>query len=41
MKIFTIGHSTNDIDDFINSLKENNIELLIDVSSYPESRYVP
>lgn len=40
MKIFTIGHSTHTIDDFINLLKESNIELLIDVRSYPGSRYV-
>lgn len=41
MKIFTIGHSTLSIDDFIGLLKENKIEMVVDVRSHPGSRYVP
>ena len=41
MKIFTIGHSTWAIDDFIDILKEYEISLLVDVRSIPGSRYNP
>lgn len=41
MKIFTIGHSTYTIYDFINLLKKNKIKILIDIRTYPGSRYVP
>lgn len=41
MKIFTIGHSTRSIDEFIKLLKENEIKLLADVRSHPGSRHVP
>jgi len=37
--IYTVGHSNIDIKKFINILKQNNIEVLIDVRSVPFSRY--
>jgi uncharacterized protein (DUF488 family) len=39
--IFTIGHSTRSIDDFIALLKAHNIELLADVRTIPRSRRNP
>lgn len=39
MKIYTIGHSTQKTEKFIKILKENKIELLIDVRSSPYSKY--
>jgi uncharacterized protein (DUF488 family) len=39
--IFTIGHSTRAIDDFIALLKAHNIELLADVRTIPRSRRNP
>ncbi|MBI4244927.1 MAG: DUF488 domain-containing protein [Planctomycetes bacterium] len=41
MKIFTIGHSNNDINEFIKLLRRHNIEILADVRSQPYSKYVP
>src|SRR5213082_2953795 len=41
MKIWTIGHSTRSIDDFISLLKENEIKLLADVRSLPGSKRYP
>ena len=38
---YTIGHSTRTIEEFISLLKENRIECLIDVRSYPGSRRYP
>jgi uncharacterized protein (DUF488 family) len=40
-RIWTIGHSTRDIGDFISSLEENGIKLLVDVRSLPGSRRYP
>ena len=37
-RIWTIGHSTRKIDDFIALLKENGIKLLADVRMYPGSK---
>jgi uncharacterized protein (DUF488 family) len=37
MKIYTIGHSTRSIEDFIDILKHYNIELVVDVRMYPGS----
>jgi len=37
--IHTIGHSNTEIKKFINILKQNNIEVLVDVRSIPYSRY--
>lgn len=41
MTIYTIGHSTRELEEFINILKVYKIELLIDVRTVPKSRYVP
>lgn len=41
MTIYTIGHSTHSIDEFIELLKAYGIELLADVRSIPKSRHVP
>ena len=40
-QIWTIGHSTRDIDDFIALLGENGIKLLADVRSWPGSKRYP
>src|SRR6476469_7076032 len=39
--IYTIGHSTRDLDDFIGLLAANEIELVADVRSLPGSRKFP
>lgn len=39
--IWTIGHSYLDMDEFLDLLNTENIELLVDVRSYPASRWVP
>ena len=39
--VWTIGHSTRELDEFIALLKENNIEALVDVRSFPGSRKFP
>lgn len=41
MKLYTIGHSTRSIEDFISILKESGIEVLIDVRAFPVSRRNP
>lgn len=41
MNIFTIGHSTHSLDEFIQMLQSFDIKLLVDVRSYPGSRYLP
>ena len=41
MRIWTIGHSTRTIDDFIWLLKENQIKLLADVRAWPGSKRYP
>jgi len=38
-KIFTIGHSTNTIENFIESLKNYQINTIVDVRSIPYSRF--
>jgi len=40
-RIWTIGHSTRTIDDFISLLEENEIKLLADVRSLPGSKRYP
>lgn len=40
MQIYTIGHSNLTIEAFIELLKKNNIQTLIDVRSSPYSKYV-
>jgi uncharacterized protein (DUF488 family) len=39
--IWTIGHSTRSIEEFIDLLHENQIEMLVDVRQFPGSRRVP
>src|SRR5690348_6729410 len=41
MTIYTIGHSTREIDAFTRLLKQRNIDLLVDIRSYPGSRRCP
>ena len=39
--IWTIGHSTHTLDEFISMLKSFQIELLVDIRSFPGSRRYP
>lgn len=39
--IWTIGHSTRNLDEFISILKSFEIELAVDIRSYPGSRRYP
>lgn len=41
MKIYTIGHSILTLNKFIQILIKNKIRCLVDVRSYPASKYVP
>ena len=41
MTVWTIGHSTRGIDEFISLLKENEIKLLVDVRAFPGSKRYP
>jgi uncharacterized protein (DUF488 family) len=41
LTIWTIGHSTRTIEDFISLLKEHKIESLVDVRHFPGSRRYP
>ena len=41
MRIFTIGHSTRPLDEFVALLRENGIERLADIRRYPGSRRYP
>jgi len=41
MRIWTIGHSTRTIDEFISLLEENGVKLLADVRSWPGSKRYP
>jgi uncharacterized protein (DUF488 family) len=41
MRIYTIGHSTRELDAFITLLRENGIERLADIRRYPGSRRYP
>jgi uncharacterized protein (DUF488 family) len=41
MRIWTIGHSTRAIDEFISLLKENKIKVLADVRAFPGSKRYP
>src|SRR6201987_1528486 len=40
-RIWTIGHSTRNIDVFISLLEENGIKVLVDVRSLPGSKRYP
>jgi len=39
--VFTIGHSTRPIDDFIHLLKSHGVQRVIDVRTVPRSRFNP
>lgn len=39
--VYTIGHSSHDITDFLDLLKKNGIEMIVDVRSEPYSRQAP
>src|SRR5437868_15459773 len=41
MRIWTIGHSTRAIDDFISLLEENEMKLLVDVRAWPSAKRYP
>ncbi len=41
MRMWTIGHSTRAIDEFISLLDENEIKLLLDVRAWPGSKRYP
>jgi hypothetical protein len=41
LTVFTIGHSTHPIEEFIALLKHYGIEQLVDVRTVPKSRHVP
>ena len=40
-EIFTIGHSNHELEKFLGLLKRHEIEVLVDVRSYPASRFAP
>ncbi|MGD0078876.1 MAG: DUF488 domain-containing protein [Sedimentisphaerales bacterium] len=40
-KLFTIGHSTRSLDEFIALLREFKIEVLVDIRRFPGSRRLP
>lgn len=39
--IYTIGHSTRTLDDFLSILRAHSIQILVDIRSYPASRRMP
>jgi uncharacterized protein (DUF488 family) len=39
--IFTVGHSTHGLEEFVGLLRRHAVELLVDVRQYPRSRRVP
>ena len=39
--IYTIGHSTRSVDELIALLRENGVDLLVDVRTVPRSRFNP
>ncbi|MEM2959730.1 MAG: DUF488 domain-containing protein [Candidatus Jordarchaeaceae archaeon] len=41
MHLFTVGHSTRTIEYFCDILKENNVQVLVDVRSWPSSKRYP
>ncbi len=40
-KLFSIGHSTHSLEEFLAMLQAHKISHLVDVRSFPKSRYVP
>lgn len=39
--VYTIGHSTRSIEDFVKLLQDNHIQILVDVRTIPKSRHNP
>lgn len=39
--VFTLGHSSRPLFEFIEKLQENKIEVLVDARTHPQSRYSP
>ncbi len=39
--VYTVGHSTHPIDEFLEMLRRNGVQLLVDVRSIPGSRHNP
>jgi uncharacterized protein (DUF488 family) len=39
--IYTIGHSTSTVDEFVEMLQAFHIEMVVDVRSIPKSRHNP
>jgi uncharacterized protein (DUF488 family) len=39
--VYTIGHSTHELERFVSLLRAYDVELLVDVRRYPKSRRVP
>ncbi|MGZ3593458.1 MAG: DUF488 family protein, partial [Syntrophales bacterium] len=39
--IYTIGHSTHTLDEFVEMLQAFHIEMVVDVRSIPKSRHNP
>jgi len=39
--IYTIGHSTHSLDDFLAMLKSFNIKIIVDIRRFPGSRKFP
>jgi uncharacterized protein (DUF488 family) len=39
--IFTVGHSTHPLDEFVSLLRRNGVVSLVDVRAYPRSRRMP
>src|SRR5690242_2065160 len=39
--IFTVGHSTHELEEFVELLRAHEVGLLVDVRAYPRSRRVP
>ncbi|MFE7894712.1 DUF488 family protein [Streptomyces sp. NPDC057412] len=40
-RVYTIGHSTRDVDDVVGMLRANGVTCLVDVRSFPSSRKHP
>src|ERR1700682_5251082 len=41
LSVWTVGHSTRAIEEFIDMLRDNQIEILVDVRHFPGSRKFP
>lgn len=39
--IFTLGHSNRAISEFLQKLKDNEIDTLVDIRTFPKSRFCP